>query len=335
VYTTWDPDVMMDLHTTDGTRHGYGLTYSPPLNPNTDAAVMKISRDQILTDLRRSFGEPIFDYGNAEKRGEVVSWFTFGQEGRYCTNYVGLRNRIGILSEAFVHLPFKDRVLVTDKFVMRTLEWVTARSKQVLETTRGADARVVAWGLDPSKAPPLGVRFDFASRGTEDILMEKAPAGTRPSGPVKELQKVRMEVFDRFKATKTSRFPAAYVLPASASKVVDLLRSHGIVVERLLGPLTGAGEQFKIAEFKIASRPFQGHKLIELNGSFSAGTLAVSPGAYLVRTAQPLGLLVFHLLEPESLDGVAAWGFLGESFEVGSVFPIQKLNLPPKVATER
>ncbi|MEJ2218783.1 MAG: M14 family zinc carboxypeptidase, partial [Gemmatimonadota bacterium] len=30
VYDTWDPAVMMDLHTTDGTLHGYLLTYSPP-----------------------------------------------------------------------------------------------------------------------------------------------------------------------------------------------------------------------------------------------------------------------------------------------------------------
>src|SRR5438309_10882526 len=31
VYTTWDPALMVDLHTTDGTRHGYLLTYAPPL----------------------------------------------------------------------------------------------------------------------------------------------------------------------------------------------------------------------------------------------------------------------------------------------------------------
>ena len=29
----WDPDLFMDLHTTDGSIHGYALTYSPPLTP--------------------------------------------------------------------------------------------------------------------------------------------------------------------------------------------------------------------------------------------------------------------------------------------------------------
>jgi predicted deacylase len=41
VYNPWDPDVVFDLHTTDGTRHGYELTYSPPLHPNTHPGVFE------------------------------------------------------------------------------------------------------------------------------------------------------------------------------------------------------------------------------------------------------------------------------------------------------
>ncbi|HIF22656.1 MAG TPA: hypothetical protein EYQ27_12320, partial [Gemmatimonadetes bacterium] len=35
----YDPHVGVDLHTTNGTRHAYHLTYSPPLHPNTPAAI--------------------------------------------------------------------------------------------------------------------------------------------------------------------------------------------------------------------------------------------------------------------------------------------------------
>ncbi len=35
----YDPHVGVDLHTTNGTRHAYHLTYSPPLNPNTHPAI--------------------------------------------------------------------------------------------------------------------------------------------------------------------------------------------------------------------------------------------------------------------------------------------------------
>ena len=36
----YDPHVVLDLHTTNGTYHAYHLTYSPPLNPNTYAPLV-------------------------------------------------------------------------------------------------------------------------------------------------------------------------------------------------------------------------------------------------------------------------------------------------------
>src|SRR3954467_9065737 len=33
MFNKWNPDLFMDLHTTDGSIHGYALTYSPPLTP--------------------------------------------------------------------------------------------------------------------------------------------------------------------------------------------------------------------------------------------------------------------------------------------------------------
>src|SRR5436189_279499 len=68
VYTSWDPALMVDLHTTDGTRHGYLLTYAPPLDPNGPAGPSGFVRDQMLPALRRTlqdkYHEPTFDYGN-------------------------------------------------------------------------------------------------------------------------------------------------------------------------------------------------------------------------------------------------------------------------------
>jgi murein tripeptide amidase MpaA len=40
LWNDYDPHVGMDLHTSDGSAHGYHLTYSPPLNPNTNATIM-------------------------------------------------------------------------------------------------------------------------------------------------------------------------------------------------------------------------------------------------------------------------------------------------------
>jgi hypothetical protein len=144
-----------------------------------------------------------------------------------------------------------------------------------------------------------------------------------------------MPVYDRFEATKTARFPAAYFIPSTFHQAAELLRRHGIVVERLLADWQGPAEAFVIDGIVSAERPFQGHVLKELEGHFESIQKEIPKGSYLVRTAQPLGILIFHLLEPESIDGVAAWGFLDPALRARGHYPIYKCFDQVCVATER
>src|SRR4051794_1430498 len=69
----YDPHVSYDLHTSDGSYHGYYLTYSPPLNPDTDPAIMKIMTDEwfpyVTKDMKAKHGWDSFYYGNASTPG--------------------------------------------------------------------------------------------------------------------------------------------------------------------------------------------------------------------------------------------------------------------------
>src|SRR5438128_8417807 len=104
VYMTWDPALMVDLHTTDGTRHGYLLTYSPPLDPNGPSGPTGFVRDGMLPALRQTLAHkyhaPIFDYGNVDTSQAQRSWDSYAPYGWDGPNYVGLRGRMAILSEA-------------------------------------------------------------------------------------------------------------------------------------------------------------------------------------------------------------------------------------------
>ncbi|MCE9560187.1 MAG: M14 family metallopeptidase [Armatimonadetes bacterium] len=317
IYGPWDPDAMLDLHTTDGTRHGFDLTYAAPNNPNTDPRILSYSRDKLLPEVRREsvaqFGKDLFDYGSGSL-GASPKWSTFEAFGRYETNYAGLANRIGILSEATTFIPFKDRILATERFVSSVLDHFCKDQATILKM------RV------PQPLPKeMGVRFDMAQGRVEDIPIEKlAPGEPQPlGGRPKVLEMIRMPVFDRFVSTKMARVPVEYLVPRSESKTLRLLLRHGIQMSAAERSLTRKGEVFTITKFTQAPSAFQGHKLITLDGTFRAGTVQVSSGDYIVPTNQPLGRLVFSLLEPEGEDGVAAWGFMGENLD--GEFAIKKL----------
>ena len=50
-FAQWDPDMFVDLHTTDGSYHGYALTYSPSLHPGAPLAAF--NQDTLLPELQR------------------------------------------------------------------------------------------------------------------------------------------------------------------------------------------------------------------------------------------------------------------------------------------
>ena len=77
-----------------------------------------------------------FDYGNfrdgnpdrgEESSGEISrTWETYDHRPRFGTNYIGLRNRISVLSEVYSHLDFEERTRVSRALVLTTLQAAVA-----------------------------------------------------------------------------------------------------------------------------------------------------------------------------------------------------------------
>jgi len=80
----YDPHVAVDLHTTNGTRHAYHLTYAPPLHPDTDPGIIELLRGDWLPSVTRTIKEKhgwdYYYYGNSGRsvpEGETPRWATF------------------------------------------------------------------------------------------------------------------------------------------------------------------------------------------------------------------------------------------------------------------
>ncbi len=95
----WDPALIIDTHTTNGSYHRYQVTYGAPKNPAGDRRVIEYVRDTMLPEvtrhLRATKNIETFFYGNFRK--EHTRWVSYPAFGRYGTQYRGLRNRVAIL----------------------------------------------------------------------------------------------------------------------------------------------------------------------------------------------------------------------------------------------
>jgi len=73
LWNDYDPQIGFDLHTSDGSAHGYLLTYSPGLNPDTSPAITRLMTDEwfpfVTKNMKAKHGWDSFYYGNVSAPG--------------------------------------------------------------------------------------------------------------------------------------------------------------------------------------------------------------------------------------------------------------------------
>ena len=340
----YDPHVIVDLHTTDGTLMGYHLTYAPPLHPNTDDALEAELWERWLpavTDaVERADGWAFYHYGNVpgafgEASDAPRGWYSFDWRPRFGTNYAGLRNRFGILSEAYSYAPFEERIAASKRLVEEVAHYAWANAGRIRALVEEADARSVV-------GDTLALSATWAALPAPvEILLGEADTVYHPVTGAAMLEMRRdvrtpelMPAFVRFAPVETERAPAAYIVHTvgpGAEAVRALLDRHGIRYDTVF--FWGEDrEVFRIDSVRVADQPFQGVRMQSVIGRWEAveGETGLPPRlapSLRVSLDQPLGRLAFTLLEPRSDDGIVAWAVPGvaDALQPGGIYPILRI----------
>ena len=385
LWNDYDPHVGFDLHTSDGSTHGYYLTYAPGLNPNTSKTILDIQKDEwfpaITKNIKAKHGWDTYYYGNVSggARGggrgaggarpggagappaagaagaavappatppvsmpEVVgaqtpaapappqAWRTFEHVPRFHNNYVGMRNRFAILTEAYAYATFKDRILATNYIIEEAMNYASANAAKLKKACADADKEAVV-------ATPLATRAQVKRAGMVDILMGEVEDEMNPNNNArmnrrKDVVKT-VPMFDElwFEPTTTDIVASIYYVPAAATKAIALLQLHGVKMTRLTAPVKAATiEQFAITANTQrpqanASIDLGTHRLRSLEGAWQTATSDVPAGSYAIDMKQPLARLAFYLLAPMSDDGLVNWNYLDDMLgDTVKTFPISR-----------
>jgi hypothetical protein len=330
----YDPHVALDLHTTNGTRHAYHLTYAPPLHPATDAAIVDLLRKQwfpaVTNAVRAKYGWEYSYYGNAAggpggRGGMTVTgerrWETFDHRPRFNNNYIGLRNRFALLSEAYAYLTFQDRILATNRFVEESLRFADAHADRIKNLTQAADRSKLV-------AATLPLRAQRQHTGTVTVLIGEVAEEKHPvDGHIMHRRTdvkipTRLADFTTFKGLERERVPAAYYLPPHLTAAIDRLAAHGVVTTTLRSAVTIAAEEFRIDSSTSAATAFQNHHERSLTGAWHPTDRQLPAGTLRVDMTQPLARLAFYLIEPRSDDGLVNWNLLDEALKDAKTYPI-------------
>ena len=221
--TSYDPHIAIDLHTTDGSPHGFYLTYQTSVSPNTSKGLTSLVRGDLFPTVTKAVkakhGWDYFYYGNLSRQGERA-WYNDAElyKPRYTQTYFGIRNRVGILVETYSYASFEDRIKANYWFLEEVLDYAARNGEAIRQATAAADAESIV-GTEQAVRGKLVKDPEPVNVVLADSVEERNPYV--PDRPM--LRRVagseRTEVMPHYalvEPTETSTAPRAYVFPVVA-----------------------------------------------------------------------------------------------------------------------
>jgi hypothetical protein len=300
--------------------------------------------------LKSVYGFDSLPYGSfVDREFPEKGWTSDALEARFGSNYVGLRNRFSILNENYSYADFKTRVLASKAFVTCIIDFTAKNIAAMAAMTRQTDMETASsFGRGEFVLEfKLEKLFDLTVKSYEFIKETIKPEDRAKYPPwvgdfimkkTDVLKDYRMPYLSLAVPSRSLKLPAGYVLMPQQPEALANLKRHGIRVEMILEGFKAEAESFKITGVELDKNIFQGHVLNTIQGHYEKGLTDIPAGSYYVSLEQPLARLIPVLLEPESMDSLAAWGFFNRvivqqwSNQPGP-YPVWRLAQRPPVAT--
>lgn len=326
LWQTWLPDFLIDVHTTDGADYQYDLTWYTEDPHKLDPAVSDWQRDTIVNHAMPAY----------EKRGHLASIYlefkdgrnprkgieNFGSGPRFSTGYAALQNRPALLIETHMLKPYAVRVHAVYDLIELMLAQINQHPAALLAATAKADADTIARAADPKATVPVTFKGDpisapYALKGFAFTLVHSDISNSEwirydPSQP----RTYTIPNWNGLLPDRSIQPPAAYVVPAQWTVIIDKLVAHGIRYRRTDKPMTIHAAGYQLDEPRWADKPFEGHLML---ADFRLGRVSrevtLPAGSVIVPMNQRAANVVINLLEPQAPDSLLHWGYLNAIFE--------------------
>lgn len=333
IIVPWDPTLFVDLHTTNGTWHGYSLTWAPSYHYAGEKAPYDFTWNKLLPEVTDKVLEkndiylgPFGDFYGV-KEWPIKKFYTYNHQPRYMVNQLGLRNRMAILSEAFAHERLYQRINSTHAFVTEILEFTNKNGKDMMAINAKAEKDAIALVKEQGGKVKKGVRYKmvplekpvnkYRTYGYYTVKDKDGKTSYLRGPGIVELDNI--ENNSAFEATVESTLPKGYIIPAEFEFIAKHLEKQGATVTKLDKPARTTGESFIVEKYTLADRAFEKHNMATAEGKFVPETYRAKKGDYQVTLAQPLANLIFYILEPQSDDGLVTWNFFDDYFKKNGV----------------
>jgi hypothetical protein len=321
----WDPDFVIDTHTTNGADYQYVVTYSVEWSKNIYSKTADWLGKKFAPFLENGVEEkgfPIFPYIYLKKwdKGLDAGLIYWPATPRFSSGYFALQNRPMLLVETHMLKPYKDRVYSTKAVLETTMEFIFNNSTKLIELNREADQQTTKL-YEENKYLPIAFsntdKYEMVNFKGYDYYWDSSEvSGTKKLVYTKNKKDFEVKYFDDIIVTDSIKVAKGYYIPPEYSFLVDRLKLHGIDPSFILSENRKVlVTRYKFNNVKFSETPYEGRQTVTFNYETYVEEVNIPEGSCFYSTNQRVARILTHLLEPKSSDSFVQWGFMNQIFE--------------------
>jgi hypothetical protein len=321
LFSDWDPDVMVDTHTSNGADYSYTMTL---IHTQADKLGSELGGFLTGTMLPAMFAEmeargwPACPYVNPVKDSPDHGIAEFLETARFSTGYAALHHTIGFMPETHMLKPFRDRYESMRALVETALDFTIRHGAQIQQLRRAAkDAGrtrtewPVHWVMDEENTSTF--RFKgYEAKYKPSVLGDYSRLYYDRSSPWER----DITYYNRFKADVTVAAPKAYIIPQAWREAIERLELNGVRMERVNEDRLQDVAYYHIVS--VSSRPnaYEGHMFHDdVQLEKRRASVQLRAGDVIVPLDQDKARYVVETLEPLAHDSFFRWGFFNSVLE--------------------
>jgi hypothetical protein len=321
LFTAWDPDVMVDTHTSNGADYSYTMTLIHTQADKLGGGLGEFLRAEMLPAMYAAMdarGWPTCPYVNPVQDSPDHGIAEFLETARFSTGYAALHHTIGFMPETHMLKPFKDRyesmralVNVALDFTVQNAERIQGLRRAAKDAGRTRGEWPVRWKMDETN--PSSFRFKgYEAKYKKSVLGDYARLYYDRSS----VWERDIAYYNRFPVDATVPAPRAYVVPQQWREAIERLIWNGVRMERVEADRLQDVAYYHVTS--VASRPtaYEGHMFHDdVVLERRQGSVQLRAGDYLVPLDQDNARYAVETLEPLAHDSFFRWGFFNSVLE--------------------
>ena len=315
MFTTYDPDVFIDTHTSNGADYTYTLTLIATQKDKLNRHLSSYMQTEFLPLLyagMKTVNIPIVPY--VETFGETPESGLVGflETPRYASGYATLFNSLSFISETHMLKPFPQRVEATYEFLKRILELTSLQSEKISKARAEAKKDCatktnfdIEWKLDTTQVDSIWFEGYAAKHKTSEVTGLNRLYYDRDN-PIH----IKIPYYNTYASSLTINKPSYYIIPQAWKQVIDLLQQNGVKTTILKNDTLINAEVYYITDYKSRERPYEGHYLhSNVKVKKENQLLQFYKGDVLIECNQTCNRYIVETLEPQAVDSYFAWNF--------------------------